>query len=399
MKKPKTNKNQSGVVLILTLWIVVILSMIAYSFSYEMQLEVQLTKLRKDNLGAYAYARAGMAKAILNLKNDLIFDKLGGIERPYDSYGDIWGKNSREYKENMLNGNLKEGKRKIRSSKQGENEGFRVRVIDEASKIPLNNASTILIKYALMAIDVEKEDAEFLASAIVDWRDEDMNVETGLGKTENEYYSQETGRLVICKNDPFTTVEELLDVPGMTPEIFYGTREDDFYNLDSSKKSTRARRTKEGIIGFKDMVTVYDDKINLNTAGIEVLTAISSAALMDLERGKELADSIINFRDGTDPDDNNDDEPFKDVQDITHVIGIPPNFQTITNLTTFARSFTIESIGYCGDAQKMITTGAVRDWEIHQDLTKLIGLDKDKDSEQSQNLGEPKVRISMWKED
>ena len=400
MTKTKANKNQSGVVLILTLWIVVILSLIAYSFSYEMQLETSLTKLRKENMYAYGYARAGVARAILNLKNDLIFDQLGGIERPCDSNDDIWGKNSKEYKENMLNGTVSEGKkRKRKSDKDEEEEGFRVRVIDEASKLPLNTSSAILLKYALMTIDVEKEDAEFLANAIVDWRDEDIIVESGLGSNENDYYSEEVGYPVVFKNDRFATVEELLDVPGMTPEIFYGTREDDFYNFDSSKKLRRTKKEKEGIIGLKDMVTVCEDKVNINTASREVLTAIASVVMLDAGKGKDVADTIINFRDGTDPEDSDDDELFKDVQDLSRIPGIPPSFTTIILMTTFARNFTVESIGYCGEAQKSIITVVSRNWEVHQDVTQLVALDKDKDSEQSQNLGEPKVRILIWRED
>jgi hypothetical protein len=68
-------------------------------------------------------------------------------------------------------------------------------------------------------------------------------------------------------------------------------------------------------------------------------------------------------------------------------------------MTTFARNFTVESLGYYGEAQKSIITVVNRNWEVHQDVTQLVGLDKDKDSKQSQNLGDPKVRIFIWRED
>jgi hypothetical protein len=58
-----------------------------------------------------------------------------------------------------------------------------------------------------------------IADSIIDWRDTDEQVSaTG---AESEYY-QSLQPPYQCKNGPFETVEELLLVKGMTPELLYG---------------------------------------------------------------------------------------------------------------------------------------------------------------------------------
>ena len=65
----------------------------------------------------------------------------------------------------------------------------------------------------------------------MDWRDKD-NLHR-LNGAEDDYYLS-LPQPYKCKNGDFTSIEELLLVRGVTPEIFYG--------------------------GLKDMVAVYQDK-------------------------------------------------------------------------------------------------------------------------------------------
>ncbi len=94
---------------------------------------------------------------------------------------------------------------------------LRIRVFNEASRIDLNVATPELLSALLVALGLEEEPAASLASAIVDWRDE--NDASLLNGAEDADYL-EAGRMIGAKDMPFTLVEELLQVLGMTPEIY-----------------------------------------------------------------------------------------------------------------------------------------------------------------------------------
>ncbi len=102
------------------------------------------------------------------------------------------------------------------------------------------------------AIDDEQQVADLL-DAIRDWIDEDDDAR-GNG-AENAYY-QSLSPGYSCRNGTMLTVEELLFVKGMTPELFYGDEEH------------------EGIAEYI-AVAGDDGKINLNTASGVVLAALN----------------------------------------------------------------------------------------------------------------------------
>jgi DNA uptake protein ComE-like DNA-binding protein len=82
-------------------------------------------------------------------------------------------------------------------------------VDDEGGKINVNTASReTLLKLPGMTADV--------AEAIIDWRDPDEN--PGANGAESAAY-----QAYRCKNGPFESLEELLLVRGVTPELFYGS--------------------------------------------------------------------------------------------------------------------------------------------------------------------------------
>jgi len=85
-------------------------------------------------------------------------------------------------------------------------------VDDEGGKININTASsTMLLMLPGMTPDV--------AAAIVDWRDTDDNPQPY--GAESDYYGSLPSPYR-AKNAPFETVEELLLVKGVTPELLYG---------------------------------------------------------------------------------------------------------------------------------------------------------------------------------
>ena len=94
MKRARLNlkqKKDRAVILVLVLWIVVILSLMAYSMLYQVSSETSITSVRKKQLKAEALARAGIAKAIVDLRNDSLFDSVEG-QKNFDGEGDVWAR-------------------------------------------------------------------------------------------------------------------------------------------------------------------------------------------------------------------------------------------------------------------------------------------------------------------
>jgi type II secretory pathway component PulK len=91
---------------------------------------------------------------------------------------------------------------------------YTVGISDEAAKLNLNTATLDM----LMALPNMTQD---IAEAIIDWRDPDSDV-TGIGGAEDDYYLS-LPEPYYCKNGPFESVEELLLVKGITPDLLYGT--------------------------------------------------------------------------------------------------------------------------------------------------------------------------------
>jgi len=96
--------------------------------------------------------------------------------------------------------------------------------------------------------------------AILDWLDADDQPRPG--GFENPYY-QNLETPYECKNGPMDSLEELLLIPGITPEVFYGDFEDDI-----------------DLAALPEVLTVHghpEGKINLNTASGELLEAMFAA--------------------------------------------------------------------------------------------------------------------------
>ena len=95
---------------------------------------------------------------------------------------------------------------------------------DEASKINLNLASE---KQLLMLVEAAVEGnqeivAQDIVNAILDWRDADSDPRGDDETTEGAFYEKLERQPYRVKNGPFDSVEELLLVKGITPEILYG---------------------------------------------------------------------------------------------------------------------------------------------------------------------------------
>ena len=92
-----------------------------------------------------------------------------------------------------------------------------VQVEPEAGKVDLNRAAPELLQAVFEAAGQPRPQARAWAALITDWRDNDQLAEAGGGMEVAAYRRQ--GRTVVPRDAEFQSVRELLELPGMTPEL------------------------------------------------------------------------------------------------------------------------------------------------------------------------------------
>ena len=140
------------------------------------------------------------------------------------------------------------------------------RLMDESARINVNLVSSDVLSR------IEGMDQAAVAS-ILDWIDED-DIPNPDG-AENEYYASLFPSYA-CRNGPLERLEELTFIKGITPEIYFGTRQaKPLEDLSNMSQEQDHMVEEEGTVGLSELLTVYGDgKINLNTALPDVLKAL-----------------------------------------------------------------------------------------------------------------------------
>jgi general secretion pathway protein K len=202
---------------------------------------------------------------------------------------------------------------------------FKVEKENESGKVNLNRAGGPLLKMMLNNFEIEDTDKNIIVDSIMDWRDKGNFHRVNGAK--DEYYLS-LPQPYKCKNGDFTSIEELLLVRGVTPEIFYG--------------------------GLKDMVAVYQDKEtgterdNLRRAGFDFnrinINAASPQMLRALPRMTEdMVQAIMKYREKKD---------FRSLSDLSLIVGSEV-YAAISPYITLSLSpyYTIKSVGMLKESQ------------------------------------------------
>jgi DNA uptake protein ComE-like DNA-binding protein len=367
---PQSRKRAA--VLILTLWIVVVLGVIASSLVFDVQVNSKLALLQKEQLIAYNLAKSAIAVGMVHLQNDLLIDFAENPNQQFDAFSDVWAQPDRreQHKEVPLGKGT-----------------YQLEIEDEESKININVASVRVFKAMLEYYGYEPPDSDDIANALVDWRDRDDICVNAPGERENEHYSALLGQRIKpntsadeliyqCRNEPFLTIEEVLDVYGITPELFYGydpaEREEREFALRNriaqGKTASRQKKSryKNEPKPLKDIITVRGTgRVNLNTASKEVLTILAYASnnCTNMEAAEAAAESIVKYRGdlegGKRPDPDN---AFHSLADLAKVPGL--NAGTMAQLSAAgalgvqiafrSSTFLITGIGRVGNTTRVV---------------------------------------------
>jgi len=210
--------RQAGAALILVLWTFTVLSALAAEFARAMRQEAQSTRNFKEDTVSRYVAVAGLNEAILAIQ---------AFNGEFDNEDDLDDEPGAQEEEEDARTQA------IRSLLEGRGdwvEGtfngikYEVRAVDEGGKIPLNATAVDeeLLRRIMDNLGYEELVASTVADSILDWRDEDdlHRVEGA----EDDYYDG-LKRPYQSKDAPFSAIEELLFVRGVTREMFHGDDE------------------------------------------------------------------------------------------------------------------------------------------------------------------------------
>ena len=311
-------KNEKGIALVLILWVLALLSVIVGEFCYAMRIEVNITRNFKEQRQAYYIALAGLNRAIGELvRNQAMPPRKELFEDNTGEEGD----------EGEIEGISEEADRwrinvDIPSVDFGSGK-FRVRIGNEAGKININQADETLLQMMVDAFDLDTQQKDIIVDSILDWRDK--NDLHRLQGAENDFYNS-LPEPYDCKNDDFDSVEELLLVRGVTPEIFHGGLKNMVtVFLD---KRTQSRSTGDILRGRRGRGV--GSKICINAASEKMLIALP--LMTDV-----LVQEIITYR---------KEKDFKSPAELSSVVGADV-FTAISPYITFEENayYTIFSVG------------------------------------------------------
>ena len=233
-------QKENGIALFLVLWVLTLLSVIVGEFCYAMRTEVNITRNFKEEIQAYYIAEAGLYFAVTEfIKAKKSPQKAPDEEEDEEEEKIRW----------RINADI--------PAIEFEQGWFKVKIGNESGKININKAAPGLLKILLNGFDLEEETVNIIVDSIMDWRDKDKFHR--LNGAEDDYYNSLPDPYE-CKDGDFESLEELLLVRGVTPEIFYGGLKDMatvFQDKDgTSRNKRRRRRTKKSNF----------NKININAA-------------------------------------------------------------------------------------------------------------------------------------
>jgi general secretion pathway protein K len=297
-------KSDKGVALFLVLWVLTLLSVIVGEFCYAMRTEINITRNFKEETEGYYIAYAGLNIAIKKIiENKLSLKEAESPAGEQDQEGEF---------EWRLNVNM--------SPVPFANGSFIVRIDNESGKVNLNMTDERLLKMILDGFELDASEKDTIVDSILDWRDK--NNLHRINGAEDDYYLALPDPYE-CKDGNFDSIEEVLLVKGMTPEIFYGGLKDliTVYPHDNSQSSS---------VGNRGKISGDANKININAASARMLQALPGMT-------DDMVNELIEYREK------------QDVTSLTEILSIvgPDVYDSIASYLTHKMNsyYCIESIG------------------------------------------------------
>ena len=247
-----------GSVLVLALWALFFLGALAVAVGTHVAAGLNLAGHAQRSAAALAVARAGVELAIIEVGS--VTSAWDGVDQPW--YGD----------EDLFRDiEFGAGRYTVSYAVPDGADGVVTNygLIDEDRFVNLSKAPQAVLRALVQTVgNLSAAQADEVANAIVDWRDADNDVLTG--GAENGYYTGLAAGYP-CRNGAFQSVYELRLLKGMTEKL---------------------------CVALRPHVTVFGgEKVNINTAGPEVLRALSHTVRSGGPADRAaLIDKLMRFR-------------------------------------------------------------------------------------------------------
>ena len=236
------------------LWILAFLGVVFTAFTFSMRTELAAAGNFRQEAESYSLAEAGVYRAAVEIINaDRNVDPDSTF---YDALNEHWHTNPAAYE----NVDLGRGK-------------YWITVTDEESKISLNSATDPILRRLFSNSGVRDEKLlSTIVDSIQDWRDPDSLHR--LNGAEDDYYLSLPAPYR-AKNGDFETMDELLLVKGMMPEILYGNVASQQRRAELETQLPWERHRPGEYLGVARHLSVFGTgHVNVNTASPEVLMAL-----------------------------------------------------------------------------------------------------------------------------
>lgn len=302
-----TDRNPGGFVLILVLIVVAMLSYSAYTLTYWLSVEGDTAILESRRVQARYMAESGIALvetlALQRSRGQNVPeagnrpDLFGGISIPLDVEDD--GASAQEsptlgrfavFNTQAVRGDL--------PISPGQTAELRFGVEPEAARIHLNEWSQrdpTALEQALMKLPGATTE---LVHGVLDWLDgDDDRRERG---AEREDY-EDTDPVIVPRNGPVESIEELLLVRGMTPEILFGEDANRNGRLDTNEDDGAGSLPlddQDGKLtkGWMDFLTIRAEERNTDRRGRpRIMLNTTELGLLYSDLAKEFGFELARF--------------------------------------------------------------------------------------------------------
>ena len=324
------SQHRRGSLLIVVLVTIVMLSLAAYTFTALMQTEEEAARLMSRRVQSKYLVDSGVdfTRLLLSYDKDTIREK-----------GGIWDNGNLQGIPVAIDPNKEGvmGRFTVISSSlddMGVPEGFRYGLTDESTKLNLN-----ILPY----LDLIQENAgrdllmglpnmdESIADAIIDWLDpddeqRDYGAESGFYSSMSPAYQ--------CKNGPMESLDELLLVRDISPQLLFGLDINRNGILDPEENDQATNLDSDMSLGWANYLTLYSKETNLTADGLPRIN-INSEDLEQLYNdlrsafNEEWSQFIIMYRV------NGPTAPEEDQEIPDNNLLVPLDFNTLEATYTF----------------------------------------------------------------
>ncbi len=299
-RTPALHTNRRGTLLVIVLVVVVLLTLAAANYSAWMTTELEATSIAASDVQARMLADSGAdyVATILATRGEIGTENYQHNPEMFLGVGVVDGDSPRA-----------RGRFTIIAPVEQDETSTRVRygLMDESAKLNLNLLDKLALedeesRNLLLGLPGMTED---FADAIRDWIDADDTTRENGAETEH-YESQSVP--YSAKNGPLETIDELLLVRDVTPELLYGEDANRNGLLDPNENDGEASPPLDNAdgalqLGWVSFLTTVSREANLRadgTAKIDVNNGILSDLYDQLEEefDEEVAKFIVAFRMG-----------------------------------------------------------------------------------------------------